>query len=175
MYHIIIDKKNKLPHIITLTRIVLAPAFFFSVLDLSTLNSILIFFLTIITDGLDGYVARKLKATSSKGAYLDVVADFIWILAAFSAFALIGLYPAWLLIIFGLMFLQFVITSRFKIPVYDPVGKYYGSFLFLTIFISLILNSTFINTCITLLIVIFSGVSIASRFYYLIKQKNKDK
>lgn len=175
MFPYISSHKNKIPHLITLTRIILAPIFFFSVLDLSTIVSIFIFFLTIITDGLDGYFARKLNTSSSEGAYFDVVADFIWIMAAFSAFTIIGLYPAWLLIIFGLMFVQFVITSNFKIPVYDPIGKYYGSFLFLTIIISLIFNSTFINMFITILIVIFSVLSMTSRLYYLLKMKNMDK
>lgn len=165
------DHKNKIPHIITLFRIVLAPPFFFSVLDHSILTPIFIFFLTIITDGLDGYIARKLKTSSSRGAYFDVVADFIWIFTAFAALILIGLYPAWLLIIIVLMFIQFLITSRFKIPIYDPVGKYYGSFLFLTILISLISNSTLINMFIVLLIIIFSSVSFLSRSYYLLKNR----
>jgi len=161
--------RNRIPNLITLIRVILAPIFFFIVLNYSNIDSIFIFILTIITDGLDGYTARKLNLTSSFGAYFDVTADFIWIFAGFLAFVIMGLYPAWLLIIIVLMFLQFIITSKFKIPLYDPLGKFYGSFLFLTIFIGLISNLPLINTFITILIVIFSIVSMLSRFLYLIK------
>lgn len=161
--------RNRIPNFITLIRVILAPIFFFSVLNYPHTISIFIFILTIITDGLDGYFARRLNLTSKFGAYFDVTADFIWILSGFLAFVIIGLYPAWLLVIIVLMFLQFIITSKFKIPAYDPVGKYYGSFLFLTIFIGLISNLTIINNFITLLIIIFSITSITSRILYLIK------
>lgn len=165
------DYKTKLPNLITLLRIVLAPIFIFSVLNLSQLDSISIFLLTIVTDALDGYIARKLNITTSKGAYLDVVADFIWILAAFSAFIIIGLYPEWLIIIFLFMFVQFIVTSRFKVPIYDPVGKYYGYFLFLTVFISLIIRTDWIFMLLTVTILIVSAISMGSRLYFLLKHE----
>jgi CDP-diacylglycerol--glycerol-3-phosphate 3-phosphatidyltransferase/cardiolipin synthase len=165
------DYKNKLPHLITSIRILLAPIFFFSVLNFSQLDSIFIFILTIVTDGLDGYTARKLNTTTSQGAYFDVVADFIWILAAFSAFSIVGLYPNWLIILFIFMFVQFIATSKSKVPIYDPVGKYYGSFLFLTVFISLISRSNWINTLLTVTIIIFSAASLGSRLYFLLKHE----
>lgn len=169
------DYKNKLPHVITSIRIVLAPIFFFSVLNLSQLDSLFIFLLTIVTDGLDGYTARKFNTTTSQGAYFDVVADFIWILAAFSAFSIVGLYPDWLIIIFIFMFIQFIVTSRYKVPIYDPVGKYYGSFLFLTVFISLISISNWINTLLTVTIIIFSAASMGSRLYFLYRHEAEGK
>lgn len=161
--------KNRIPNLITFIRIILAPIFFFSVLNYSLTSSIIIFTLTIITDGLDGYLARHLNSTSVIGAYLDVTADFIFILSGFLAFVVLGVYPTWLLIIIIFMFLQFIITSKFKIPSYDPVGKYYGSFLFLTIIISLIFSLSSINTIILLLIIGFSVISMTSRILYLLK------
>ncbi len=164
--------KKLIPNLITLIRIILAPIFFFLVLYHFNIASIFIFVLTIITDGFDGYIARKFDVTSPTGAYLDVAADFIWISTGFLAFVLLGVYPAWLLIIIVFMFLQFVISSKFKIPIYDPIGKYYGLFLFITIFISLITSSTIINMLIVVLIVAFTIASITSRYLYFIKHKN---
>ena len=73
--------------------------------------------------------------------------------------------------LFMFMFVQFIITSRFKVPIYDPVGKYYGSFLFLTVFISLISISKWINTLLTIIILIFSAASLGCRFYFLLKHE----
>ena len=164
--------KKLIPNLITLIRIILAPIFFFMVLNHFNMASIFIFVLTIITDGLDGYIARKLDVTSPNGAYLDVTADFIWISAGFLAFVLRGVYPSWLLNIIVFMFLQFVISSKFKIPIYDPIGKYYGLFLFITIFISLLTSSSIINMLIVVLILLFTIASITSRYSYVLKHRN---
>ena len=83
-----------------------------------------------VTDLADGYLARRLGVVSSLGAYCDVTADFAVVLAGFTAFAWRGVYPWWTVLMIGLMFAQFVVTSRVGRPVYDPVGKYYGALLF---------------------------------------------
>lgn len=52
------------------------------------------------TDVLDGWVARRLGATSQLGAALDPLSDSLYRLSVFSAFAITGLMPAWLLLVF---------------------------------------------------------------------------
>ena len=49
------------------------------------------------TDLLDGYVARRLKACTASGAYLDAGADFAVAFMAFLAFVAQGVYPFWIL------------------------------------------------------------------------------
>jgi len=49
--------------------------------------------------------------------------DVPMVLAAFSAFVIKGVYPFWTLLLIGAMFLQFILTSGLRRPVYDPVGK----------------------------------------------------
>ena len=161
-----------IPSGITSIRIILAPILFFTVINNFILYSICIFVLAVATDAIDGYVSRKLDIASSKGAYFDVVADFILILSAFSGLVITGLYPFWLIIIIVFMFLQFIITSKFRIPVYDPIGKYYGSFLFIVIFISLIVINPILYFLLTILIVIFTVISITSRFLFMLKNKD---
>ena len=158
-----------IPSGITALRIVLAPFFFLAVINDFFLYSIGIFVFAVATDAIDGYFARKWGLTSLNGAYFDVTADFILILAGFSAFVIKGIYPFWILFIIIFMFLQFIITSKSRIPIYDPVGKYYGSFLFLTIFIGLITNNPYLNSFLTILIIVFTFISITSRFIFMIK------
>ena len=164
--------KNLTPSIITGIRVILAPILFLTIINDLLLYSLIIFLFAIITDVLDGYISRKWEISSSKGAYFDITADFILVLAGFSAFVIKDIYPFWIIIIIVFMFIQFIITSRSKILVYDPVGKYYGAFLFITIFIGLIINDSIINLTLTILILIFTLISIMSRVLFILKHKS---
>lgn len=71
-----------IPNILTLSRIVLIPVFviiFYLPVSWNYLAACVIFILAAITDGLDGYYARKLGLTSALGAFLDPVADKLMI------------------------------------------------------------------------------------------------
>lgn len=163
--------KKFIPSLISVSRILIAPIFLIAFLDNLWLISVLLYTFAVATDALDGYIARKFDLTSSNGAYIDIIADFILVLVGFLAFVLTGIYPFWVILIILLMFLQFIITSKANILVYDPIGKYYGAFLFMVIFITLLLNIASLNLILLILIVIFSFISIISRVYYLINKK----
>jgi phosphatidylglycerophosphate synthase len=165
----LLNKKNFLAGI-TAIRIIMAPIFFFTIINGFNIYSICIFIFAGASDIIDGLFARKYGLNSSKGAYFDTSADFIFILAGFSAFVAKGIYPNWVLIILVIMFMQFLLTSKSRIPVYDPVGKYYGSFLYLTILIGLIIKNPFLYFFLTILIVIFSLTSIISRVIFMKKR-----
>lgn len=158
-----------IPSVFTAFRVILAPILFFTVINDLFLYSIGIFIFAMVTDVFDGYLARKWDVTSSKGAYFDTTSDFIFVVAGFSAFIVNGTYPFWILIIIVFMFLQFIVTSKSKVPIYDPVGKYYGAFLFLALFIGLIINNQIINLVLTILIIIFTIISITSRYFHIFK------
>lgn len=67
-----------LPNALTISRIVLIPVFviiFYMPVNWNYLVACVVFVLAAITDGLDGYYARKLGQTSVLGAFLDPVAD----------------------------------------------------------------------------------------------------
>jgi len=71
-----------IPNILTLSRIVMIPVFviiFYLPVSWHYLAACVIFILAAITDGLDGYYARKLGQTSALGAFLDPVADKLMI------------------------------------------------------------------------------------------------
>jgi len=71
-----------IPNILTLSRIVMIPVFviiFYLPFSWHYLAACVIFILAAITDGLDGYYARKLGQTSELGAFLDPVADKLMI------------------------------------------------------------------------------------------------
>lgn len=162
--------KKLAPSVLSILRIVLALALFYVYINGMMELSIVIYIVTLFTDYLDGFIARKLDAATNYGAYLDTVADFILITVLFSAFIITGMYPYWILILIVFMFLQFVLTSGIKKPIYDPIGKYYGAFLFISAGITFVLPISYINQILTVLIVLFSFLSLFTRYYSLYKK-----
>ncbi len=82
---------TNVPNILTLTRIALIPIFigiFYLPFTWAHYAAAMIFALASCTDGLDGYLARKLNQTSPFGEFLDPVADKL--LVAASLLLLVG-------------------------------------------------------------------------------------
>ena len=169
------NKISLIPSIVTSIRVILAFILLYYIINDFILLSIILFLIAIFSDAIDGYLARKLSLSSSAGAYFDIIADFILVLNAFIAFVIIGIYPYWIIILIVLVFLQFIVSSKFNVLIYDPVGKYYGSFLFLMIFITL-LPLNFINYYLLLIIIVlFSFISLISRYlFFILKRKDNE-
>jgi CDP-diacylglycerol--glycerol-3-phosphate 3-phosphatidyltransferase/cardiolipin synthase len=127
-----------------------------------------IFLIAVFTDALDGYAARKLgDGLLFLGPYSDAVADFFLVLAVFLAFVSKGLYPFWVLLTIIAMFVQFVLTSKLARPVYDPLGKYYGVFLFAIASITQVFPKANILQAVPVLILGFSVMVVINRAIFL--------
>lgn len=169
-----INKLILVPTGITASRIILSILFLDLLINNMKILAILVFLLAVITDAFDGYSARKLGVASDYGAYFDIVADFILVLVAFLTFIIIGIYPYWLILLIILVFLQFILTSKLKVLVYDPVGKYYGAFLFAVILVTLISPPTFYSFLL-IATILFTIISLISRYLFFIFRKTVKK
>ncbi len=96
--------KLNIPNIITLSRIIVTPIFFFMFLSdngmVSALSCVL-FLVAALSDYFDGWYARKYNQTSSWGEFIDPLADKILIGSAFVAMASLDIIPwymVWLII-----------------------------------------------------------------------------
>jgi len=125
--------------------------------------------LAVITDLLDGWLARRLQVCSTFGAYFDTTADFALAMAAFGALTARNVYPLWVLAIIVLMFVQFVWTSRYGQPLYDPVGKYYGAVLYSVVFVLVMLPDLVLSYMLLAAIVIVSALSLGTRIFWLLR------
>jgi CDP-diacylglycerol--glycerol-3-phosphate 3-phosphatidyltransferase/cardiolipin synthase len=65
------------------------------------------------------------------------------------------------------MFVQFVWTSGFEQPIYDPLGKYYGVFLFAAIAMTLALPGPTGRRVMLAGILGFTAMSLVSRSLFL--------
>jgi len=74
-----------IPTILTLVRVMLVPVLaglWFASFDAAPLMCTLVFMFASVTDCLDGYLARRLKLTTTFGAFLDPVADKLMVATA---------------------------------------------------------------------------------------------
>jgi phosphatidylglycerophosphate synthase len=123
-----------------------------------------ILLVAVLSDAVDGLVGRRFRSASPLlGAYSDSVADFTLVLATFTAFVLKDIYPGWLPLLIIAMFAQFVLTSRLAGPIYDPVGKYYGVFLFDAAGLTVVVRSADVRQVLLVLILGFTVASVISR------------
>ena len=59
--------------------------------------ALLVFAAAGLSDGLDGFIARRWGATSDFGAWLDPLADKLLMLFSLSALYIVGVAPLWLI------------------------------------------------------------------------------
>ena len=86
---------------ITYLRLLLIPVFVivFYLGSTGVIISGFIFIVAALTDFFDGYIARKRNEVTTLGSFLDPLADKILTMAAFVLLAIIGLIPAWSVIL----------------------------------------------------------------------------
>ena len=123
------------------------------------------------SDYFDGYFARRLNATSRFGAYYDATTDFILMFGIFTFFYAFGFYPIWLLLLIAAAFIQFLVTSYYAKKLYDPVGRFLGSALYIGVVLSLLWPTGAIFAFVQYALVGFFLVSIASRIISLTRKR----
>lgn len=103
---------RNLPNILSLSRLVSTVLVFVLVLvdqPWAFLVATILFLLASITDFFDGYLARRLKAVSSLGVFLDLTADKVFVSAILIAMVQIALVPAW--VVFIIVTREFLVTG----------------------------------------------------------------
>ncbi len=83
-------------NLITAIRIILAPIFIIYLINDQFLSALVVFALCVISDGVDGMIARLLKQKSRLGAILDPIADKLLLIAGFITLSIMGFIPSWL-------------------------------------------------------------------------------
>lgn len=86
----------QIPNILTLSRIAAAPILILLLRDENYELALVVFILAGITDGLDGWIAKRFDFTSQLGARLDPLADKTIIISAYFMLVLLGDLPFWL-------------------------------------------------------------------------------
>lgn len=154
---------NNIPSVVTAVRLGSVPPLVLLVRDGLFFYGAALFLFLLLTDFLDGYLARRLGLASMSGAYFDAATDFILIFSTFVAFGASGFYAGWLLFVIAAAFTWFLLTSRLSGRIYDPVGKYYGSLLYGVIALRFVFSGPLFCSAVTAGVAAFAAASVLSR------------
>ena len=88
-----------IPNYISIFRLMLVPVFVISLLDfadtgaeLSWWTAVGAFLVAVVSDGVDGYIARRFKQRSELGAFLDPMADKLLLVLVMVLLQILMLY-----------------------------------------------------------------------------------
>ena len=96
------ERRIHWPNALSLLRIALIPPVVILTLadtEASNWLAFVAFVVAALTDGLDGYVARRMDLVSAAGQLLDPIADKMLVTAAMWALVVVGRFPAWAAIV----------------------------------------------------------------------------
>ena len=96
---------------LTLSRLVVAPACAFSILEGYAVLALLLFGAAVVTDLLDGRVARLRGEVSRLGGFFDHATDATFVSLGLLAVALRGEISLWLPLLIAAAFVQYVLDS----------------------------------------------------------------
>lgn len=89
--------KNQIPNAITCLRIVLVWPFLIYLLNQDYKIAFALFAIAGISDGLDGFIARRFGWTSRFGRFFDAIADKLLLLTSFIALVYLSKIPLWVI------------------------------------------------------------------------------
>ena len=87
-----------IPNIITVIRFLLVPVTVNALLDGQMALALAAFLVAGISDGIDGWIARRFHMHTELGAYLDPLADKVLLVSVFVVLGFMGELPKWLVI-----------------------------------------------------------------------------
>jgi cardiolipin synthase (CMP-forming) len=112
-----------IPNILTLARLCAVPLVIVAIVQGQFLTAFLLFAAAGVTDGVDGYIAKRFEMRTELGAYLDPLADKALLVSIFIALAIERSIPIWLtvlvvsrdIMIIGAVIVAWIIDKPLKI------------------------------------------------------------
>lgn len=128
MEHIKQDKIINVPNALTLVRILLLPVVVWRFVLGDTTGALIVYMTAMLTDALDGIIARKTNQITALGKLLDPIADKLSLVTLLGLFVSAGEIPLWVLAIILFKEVMMVIGGgvalKHGIVVYAlPIGK----------------------------------------------------
>jgi CDP-diacylglycerol--glycerol-3-phosphate 3-phosphatidyltransferase len=152
-------------------------------ITISEIIAAAIFILAAITDGLDGYIARKKKLVTNLGKFLDPLADKLLISAALISLVEMQRLEAWIAIViisreFAVTGLRLVAAAEGQVIAASVLGKLKTIVQIIAIVVLIVNNFPFstiafpfdeIITWVAVIITLLSGIDYFSKNYQVIR------
>jgi len=153
-----------IPSLVTALRLVAIPAIAALWLREMRPAAIGLYGLVVLSDVFDGWLARRLDAVTRFGGFFDAITDIVAILSLLALLAWNGVVPAWVPIAPAAVAGIFLATPSQAAPRYDPIGKYYGSILYVVVGVLLWGAGPGIRTALGVVVPVASAVVLVSRW-----------
>ncbi|TDJ63487.1 MAG: CDP-alcohol phosphatidyltransferase family protein [Proteobacteria bacterium] len=101
-----------LPNVVSLSRVAAIPVMAWAMLDDRGALALGLFGLVVISDTLDGFIARRMQQTTTLGTLFDHGADATFVLSVTALCAYLGLLPWFLPAVITVAFIQYVLDSH---------------------------------------------------------------
>ena len=88
-----------IPNIITIARLLIVPIVIVAILQGQWPTAFVLFVVAGVSDGIDGFIARRFDMRSEFGAYIDPLADKALLVSIYVTLAVVGVLPAWLAVV----------------------------------------------------------------------------
>ncbi|AKI01107.1 phosphatidylglycerophosphate synthase [Hoeflea sp. IMCC20628] len=166
-----------LPNYITIARFLMVPLIVLVMIDGHMLAAFLLFVLAGVSDGIDGFIARRFDQKSEFGAWLDPIADKFLLVSVFVVLGWLEALPAWLVLLAvsrdGLIIGAVVLSSLMNNPVQmRPLMVSKANTVFQIILLILVLADLAglarLDPVIGWMIYAVAGLTIASATAYLV-------
>tara|TARA_B100001996_G_scaffold24899_1_gene19279 strand:+ start:1637 stop:2212 length:576 start_codon:yes stop_codon:yes gene_type:complete len=149
------DHTMNLPNLITIFRLLLTPYIVWLILSEKYILGFLCFILSGISDGLDGFLAKKFNQKTLLGSYLDPIADKFLIMSSIVLLGYNGFVPIWLVIIIvsrdiailGAVIISWMLNTNLKIEplIISKFNTFFQIFYIALIFFIIINDRYFIS------------------------------
>jgi len=140
-----------LPNLISLARLLSVPLTVWLILESQYLAAFWIFIAAGVSDGVDGFIAKRFDARTVLGSYLDPLADKVLLVSVYIALGYKGDLPSWLVIL--------VVSRDFMI-----IG---GSLLLLVLTDSFAVEPLIVSKVNTLVQILLAGLVLAALGYLM--------
>jgi cardiolipin synthase (CMP-forming) len=87
-----------IPNLISLGRVILVPFVIWLIINDRHVEAFVVFLVAGISDGVDGFLAKRYGWQTELGAYLDPLADKLLLVSLFVALGIKGDLPSWIVI-----------------------------------------------------------------------------
>ena len=152
------------PSLVTALRLVAIPAIGILWLRGMRPAAIGLYGFVVLSDAVDGWLARRLDAVTRFGGFFDAITDIVVILSLLALLAWNGVVPVWVPIAPAVVAGIFLATSSRAAPRYDPIGKYYGAILYVVVGVLLWGVGPTVRTAFRVVVPVASAAVLASRW-----------
>lgn len=116
-------KARDIPNMICIMRIILVFPTIFTMMTERFGWALTLFMIAAVSDGLDGYLARRFDWRSRLGSFLDPLADKLLMVSVYVVCTWLGLIPAWFV---GIVILRDIVIVSGAVWFHRKYGPYIG-------------------------------------------------